>query len=72
MRYRPGRPIRVGYIPGGGSVPENTTTVLVPAPESTGADWATIAVGLGAGVAGLVAGAAIGLATRRRGTPARV
>lgn len=58
-------------IPGGGYVPASTTTVVVPAPEPTGVDWTTIAVGLGAGVAGLLAGAAAVMATRRHGTPKR-
>jgi hypothetical protein len=58
-------------IPGGGYVPEDTTTVLVPGADPTGVDWTTVAIGLGAGVAGLLAGAAIALAKHRRGTPAR-
>ena len=55
-------------VPGGGYVPESNAPIVTPA-EPGGVDWPTVAVGLGAGLAGLLAGAAAALATRRRQTP---
>lgn len=63
-----GAPAYPQYIPYEG--PPEATPVVLPAPEP-GFDWKIVAVGLGAGLAGLLAGAAVALATRRRGTPAR-
>jgi hypothetical protein len=57
-------------VPGGGYIPEDAAPVVALA-NPGGFDWTTLAVGLGAGLAGLAAGAAVALTMRRR-TPQRV
>jgi hypothetical protein len=64
-------------VPGGGYVPDEigqptATPITTVAPEPTTFDWQTIAVGLGAGLAGLFIGAAAVLATRRRSAGAHL
>lgn len=49
----------------------DATPIAVAAREPTGFESAIVAVGLGAGLAGLGAGGAVALAMRRRGCPAR-
>lgn len=59
-------------VPGGGYTPTVDPEGTAAADQPSGFDWQILAVGLGAGLAGVFAGAAAAFAIRRNSTPARL